>query len=89
MILHLATVLPAGFLACFQFVPIIRHAVLMFHRLNGYMVILLFLASNAGAYMVIPEAAGGSPATQVALGVSNGDNDNYYTILRQYKTLTD
>lgn len=69
MMLHLGAILPAGFLACFQFVPVIRHKIIMFHRLNGYVVILLFLVANAGAYMVTPEAAGGSPVTQVGLGV--------------------
>lgn len=68
MIIHLGCVLPAGFLACFQFVPKIRHAALLFHRLNGYMVILLFLIANAGVYMILPTAAGGSPSTQTAIG---------------------
>ncbi|KEF56230.1 uncharacterized protein A1O9_07811 [Exophiala aquamarina CBS 119918] len=68
MMLHLGAILPAGLLACFQFVPVIRHKIIMFHRLNGYVVILLFLVANAGAYMITPEAAGGSPATQVGLG---------------------
>ncbi|KAK5053985.1 hypothetical protein LTR84_001947 [Exophiala bonariae] len=68
MILHLGAILPAGILACFQFVPIIRHTAILFHRLNGYLIILLFLIANAGAYIIIPQAAGGAPSTQVALG---------------------
>ncbi|KIX08622.1 uncharacterized protein Z518_03278 [Rhinocladiella mackenziei CBS 650.93] len=69
IILHLGAILPAGFLVCFQFVPVIRHKVLLFHRLNGYVIILLLLVGNAGAYIIIPVAAGGSPSTQVALGL--------------------
>lgn len=68
MLLHLGAILPAGVLACFQFVPVIRHAAIMFHRLNGYMIILLFFIANAGAFIIVPQAAGGSPATQVGLG---------------------
>lgn len=49
--------------------PVIRHKFLLFHRLNGYTVITLLLIGNAGAYMIIPIAAGGSPSTQVALGM--------------------
>ncbi|KAK3064284.1 hypothetical protein LTS18_008616 [Coniosporium uncinatum] len=41
-ILHLAGILPGGFPVCFQFVPVIRHKLILFHRLNGYLVILLF-----------------------------------------------
>ncbi|KIW89230.1 uncharacterized protein Z519_10083 [Cladophialophora bantiana CBS 173.52] len=69
IILHLACILPAGFLVCFQFAPVIRHKFLMFHRVNGYAIILLLLTGNAGAFMVIPIAGGGSPATQAGLGL--------------------
>lgn len=67
--IHLAAILPAAFLACFQFTPFIRHKFCLFHRLNGHVVILLFLLSNAGVYIIIPTAAGASPSTQSALGV--------------------
>lgn len=69
MYIHLACILPAGFLACIQFVPVIRHKVILFHRINGYVVILLFLISNAAAYIITPTAAGGTPATRVGLGL--------------------
>ncbi|EXJ73472.1 uncharacterized protein A1O5_03233 [Cladophialophora psammophila CBS 110553] len=69
IIMHLACILPAGFLVCFQFVPVIRHRFLLFHRVNGYAIILLLLTGNAGAFMVIPIAGGGSPATQAGLGL--------------------
>ena len=48
MKLHLFTILPAGLLVFFQFVPVIRHKVILFHRINGYIIILLTLISNAG-----------------------------------------
>lgn len=69
IIIHLASILPAGFLVCFQFVPAIRHKFILFHRLNGYLIILLFLLSNASAYMVMPTSAGGSIPTHVGLGL--------------------
>ncbi|OAP58483.1 hypothetical protein AYL99_07573 [Fonsecaea erecta] len=69
IILHLACILPAGFLVCFQFVPAIRHKFVLFHRLNGYTVVLLLLTGTAGAFMVIPIAGGGSPSTQAGLGL--------------------
>jgi len=67
--MHLGAILPAGFLVCFQFVPVIRHKVLLFHRLNGYMILLLLLVGNSGAFMIAPVAAGGSPTTQAGVGL--------------------
>lgn len=49
IIMHLVTIIPAGFLVLFQFVPAIRHHAILFHRINGYAVVLLILFSNAGA----------------------------------------
>lgn len=69
IIIHLACILPAAFLVCFQFVPVIRHKVILFHRLNGYVIILLFLTANAGAYILVPTTAGGHPATQAGVGL--------------------
>jgi len=68
IILHLATILPAALLACFQFTPVIRHKLLIFHRINGYTVILLSLLGNAGALMIARTAFGGTLATQSAVG---------------------
>jgi hypothetical protein len=48
IIMHLITIIPAGFLLLFQFVPAIRHHVIIFHRINGYAVVLLAFFSNAG-----------------------------------------
>lgn len=66
--LHLATVIPGGILAIFQFVPIIRHKALIFHRINGYIVILLLIALNVGALMIARHAFGGTLATQALVG---------------------
>ncbi|KAI1861565.1 hypothetical protein JX265_009532 [Neoarthrinium moseri] len=67
ILLHLATILPASFLVCFQFVPIIRHRLRIFHRINGYLVILLSLVSTAGAFMLVRHAFDGEPETQIFL----------------------
>jgi Predicted membrane protein (DUF2306) len=69
IIIHLACILPAGLLACFQFVPAIRYKFILFHRINGYVIILLFLIANAAAYIIIPTSAGGGTAAHVALGL--------------------
>lgn len=58
MILHLAGALPAGVLMVLQFTPIIRHKLLLFHRINGYIVLFLLLVSNVAACMVIPHNHG-------------------------------
>lgn len=69
IILHLATILPGSILACWQFVPVIRYKAMMVHRINGYIVILLGLASTAGVGMIIRHSAGGSVETQAGLGL--------------------
>ncbi|KAL8873328.1 MAG: hypothetical protein Q9174_001187 [Haloplaca sp. 1 TL-2023] len=67
--LHLATILPAGLLVVFQFVPAIRHKFLIFHRINGYVVVLLLILSNAGALMIARHSFGGEFETQVYVGL--------------------
>ncbi|TKA61245.1 hypothetical protein B0A49_11963 [Cryomyces minteri] len=69
IIMHLSAIIPAGFLVCFQFVPVLRHNVLLFHRINGYLVILLLLVANAGALMIARRAFGGELATQSGVGL--------------------
>lgn len=39
-------ILPGGILATLQFVPIIRHKVILFHRFNGWLVTLLLMVSR-------------------------------------------
>lgn len=67
--LHLGCILPAGVLMIWQFIPIIRHKALLFHRINGYIVILLVLLGNVGALMIARRAFGGTLDTQVVVGV--------------------
>lgn len=67
--MHLVTIIPAGILMVFQFVPVIRHKFLLFHRINGYTIILLVLFSNVGALMIARRAFGGGLDTQSAVGV--------------------
>lgn len=57
------------FLACFQFVPAIRYKLLIFHRINGYVVIVLSVLANVGALMIARRAFGGLLSTQVGVGV--------------------
>lgn len=66
--MHLCTIIPAGFLVLFQFVPAIRHKVILFHRINGYIIIILILLSNSGALMIARIAFGGTFSTQVGVG---------------------
>ncbi|KAK3643229.1 hypothetical protein LTR56_010377 [Elasticomyces elasticus] len=68
MKLHLYCILPAAFLVVFQFVPAIRHKVILFHRLNGYVIVILTLISNAGTIIIARHAFGGDFSTQVWAG---------------------
>ncbi|KAL8900842.1 MAG: hypothetical protein Q9207_005492 [Kuettlingeria erythrocarpa] len=67
--IHLASILPAGLLMVWQFIPVIRHKFLMVHRINGYLVILLVIISNVGAVMIARRAFGGSLPTQAGVGL--------------------
>ncbi|PGH21548.1 hypothetical protein AJ80_03108 [Polytolypa hystricis UAMH7299] len=67
--LHLACILPCSILVVFQFIPAIRHAAPLFHRVNGYLIMILFLISNAGALMISRHAFGGSLLTQTGTGL--------------------
>lgn len=68
MRIHLYCILPASLLVCLQFVPVIRHKAILFHRLNGYAVILLSLVSSAGTIIIAKHAFGGEFATQTWTG---------------------
>lgn len=52
-----------------QFIPIIRYKAILFHRINGYLIILLITVGNVGAAMIAPRAFGGSITTQTAVWV--------------------
>ncbi|MCJ1384128.1 hypothetical protein MMC17_007244 [Xylographa soralifera] len=67
--LHLGCVLPAGLLMVWQFIPAIRHKAISFHRVNGYLIILLVLVSNVGALMIVRRSFGGELPTQAAVGL--------------------
>lgn len=68
IILHLVGVIPACFLVVWQFLPIIRHNAMWFHRINGYLNMLLLLIGNIGAFMIMRSAVGGRVDSQVFLG---------------------
>ena len=65
MMIHLYTILPAACLVVLQFIPAIRHKVILFHRLNGYLIVLLSLVSSAGVIIVLQHSFGGDFTTQV------------------------
>ena len=46
----------------------VRRKLLIFHRINGYIIIILVFTSNAGALMIARRAFGGSLETQAGIG---------------------
>ncbi|KAK7230075.1 hypothetical protein V2G26_002245 [Clonostachys chloroleuca] len=68
MILHLATSLPAGLIAVFQFLPAIRHKCILYHRIAGYIAITLGFIGNVGACMLADTAMGGEFSMQTLIG---------------------
>ncbi|RYP42102.1 hypothetical protein DL767_000467 [Monosporascus sp. MG133] len=68
LILHLAGVLPGGMLACVQFVPIVRHKFILFHRVNGYAAMILALLGTVGAFMIVDISFGGGLDVQTSIG---------------------
>lgn len=69
MQLHLCTIIPAGILVVLQFLPIIRYKTIIVHRVNGWLVTILLLISNAGALMIANRSFGGHYDTQVLVGI--------------------
>ena len=67
--IHLACILPAGILACMQFLPVVRRRYPRLHRANGYLVTGLAVLGNLSAMVVARHAAGGTLETQAACGV--------------------
>jgi uncharacterized membrane protein len=60
MLLHLVTFLPAGALVCFQFIPALRRPkYIKFHRVNGYVVLVLSAVGTVAALIIESEAMGG------------------------------
>ena len=60
--------MPAGLLVFLQFVPVIRYKAILYHRMAGYVILLLVAVSYAGIIMVTNHAFGGDFATQVFVG---------------------
>ncbi|EXL41864.1 hypothetical protein FOCG_16007 [Fusarium oxysporum f. sp. radicis-lycopersici 26381] len=67
--MHLYTIIPASFLVVFQFVPFIRYKALLFHRMNGYIVVVLAIIGTVGAIIIAPVAFGSSLSVRVAVGL--------------------
>lgn len=67
--MHLYTIIPASFLVVFQFVPFIRYKALLFHRMNGYIVVVLAIIGTVGAIIIAPVAFGGSLSVRAAVGL--------------------
>ncbi|KAF4984014.1 hypothetical protein FZEAL_719 [Fusarium zealandicum] len=66
--LHLYTIIPASLLVVFQFVPFIRYKAILFHRMNGYTVIILGVVGTVGAIMIAPISFGGTLAIRGWVG---------------------
>ncbi|KAK4223908.1 hypothetical protein QBC38DRAFT_424544 [Podospora fimiseda] len=70
IILHLATILPASLLVVIQFIPRIRKGELIFfHRINGYIILMLCMVSAVGVGLLAPNVMGGDLVSQMAMGV--------------------
>lgn len=69
IIMHLITVIPIGFLLPWQFLPVVRHKLMLFHRLNGYLLLTLLLGANISAMIMADKALGGTIETRCLIGV--------------------
>jgi hypothetical protein len=52
-------------------VPVIRHTEILFHRIKGYIILLLSLISTIGAFMRVRHTFGGILAAQTPLGFTS------------------
>lgn len=69
MLMHLVSVIPIGLLLPWQFLPIVRYKAMIFHRLSGYLLLILLLCGNAGALMIANKALGGAVEVQLVIGI--------------------
>lgn len=69
MMLHLYSIIPACLLLFLQFIPVIRQRLVLFHRINGYIVLLLMTVAVVGGFMSASGSFGGDPTFQAAVGV--------------------
>ena len=86
--IHLATILPAGLIAVFQFLPVVRYKAILYHRIAGYVAILLALVSTFSALVIVDRAFGGEVSTQALVGFLGvisplGLANAYYNIKRK------
>ena len=65
---HLGTILPAGLLAVLQFTPVIRHKAILYHRIAGYVAILLVIISIFGAFIIADTSFGGDMTIRTFVG---------------------
>ncbi|KAK4164038.1 hypothetical protein QBC43DRAFT_318616 [Cladorrhinum sp. PSN259] len=68
IMMHLSAILPASLLAILQFIPKIRHKLIHFHRMNGYVILCLAVISTIGAGLLGPNLMGGEISAQAAGG---------------------
>jgi uncharacterized membrane protein len=64
ILLHLSAILPASLLVVLQFVPAIRHRAITVHRICGYIVLVLIVASSVGVFFIIVHTYKGIPDMQ-------------------------
>ncbi|KAI1377991.1 hypothetical protein F4677DRAFT_32152 [Hypoxylon crocopeplum] len=69
IILHLACILPAGLLACVQFIPIARRKAMWLHRISGWVSVVLAGPGTVGTLMIVRRAMGGGIDTQSMVGL--------------------
>lgn len=66
--MHIVIVTPSGLLATLQFIPFIRYKALLFHRINGYLVMLLMIIFSVTGIIISKVSFGGDFATQAFAG---------------------
>lgn len=71
MVLHIGSILPASVLAMLQFVPYLRRGALRFHRVNGYLTLLLSAVGVASGIAITRNAFGGTLELQSAMILSS------------------
>ena len=69
IMVHLATILPAGLLSCLQFIPFIRRKAMVVHRVIGRISVALSVVGTASALMIARNSFGGGFESQTVLGL--------------------
>lgn len=69
MMVHLYGIIPASLLVFFQFIPAIRQRAVLFHRINGYIVLVLTMIAVVGGLLASPGSFGGEPTWQAVIWV--------------------